>query len=95
MNRMCELAGVSRAGFYRSRAPAPPTKPDEPLRMQIREIALQWPAYGSRRITAELRERGWVINRKRVQRLMRLMGLESVAPKPNTISVPSVKARAR
>ena len=71
MNRMCELAGVSRAGFYRSRAPAPPTKPDEPLRMQLREIALRWPAYGSRRITAELRDRGWVINRKRVQRLMR------------------------
>jgi transposase InsO family protein len=41
------------------------------LRDQIQKIALAWPAYGSRRITAELRRRGWVVNRKRVQRLMR------------------------
>jgi len=41
------------------------------LRDQIQKIALAWSAYGSRRMTAELRRRGWAVNRKRVQRLMR------------------------
>jgi transposase InsO family protein len=41
------------------------------LRDQVQKIALSWPSYGSRRITAELRRRDWVVNRKRVQRLMR------------------------
>lgn len=68
---MCELAGVSRSGFYRFRKQEPASEPDQQLRAQVREVALEWPAYGSRRVTAELRQRGWVINRKRVQRLMR------------------------
>ena len=44
---------------------------DLKLRDEIQKIALEWPAYGSRRITAELRRRKWTVNRKRVQRLMR------------------------
>jgi putative transposase len=51
---------------------------------RIDEIHLEFPFYGSRTIARELREKGYRANRKRVQRLMRLMGLESVAPKPNT-----------
>jgi putative transposase len=71
IGRMCELGEVSRAGWYRR-----PTDPGEldrdvELRSEVQKIALEWPAYGSRRITAELRRRGWVVNRKRVQRLMR------------------------
>jgi putative transposase len=67
---MCELGQVSRAGWYR-RGADPPEDRDLKLRDEIQKIALEWPAYGSRRITAELRRRNWTVNRKRVQRLMR------------------------
>lgn len=66
---MCTLVGVSRAGFYR--AASPPRTEEVKLRDQVQRVALEWPTYGSRRITAELRRWGWVVNRKRVQRLMR------------------------
>jgi len=68
---MCELAAVSRAGWYRNRSEEPPVRRDVELRDEIQKIALAWPAYGSRRITAELKRRVWTVNRKRVQRLMR------------------------
>jgi putative transposase len=68
---MCELGQVSRAGWYRQQADAQSADRDLELRDEIQKIALGWPAYGSRRITAELRRRGWTVNRKRVQRLMR------------------------
>jgi putative transposase len=67
---MCELGQVSRAGWYRQGAD-PPADRDVELRDEIQKIALEWPAYGSRRITRELRRRKWRVNRKRVQRLMR------------------------
>ena len=50
----------------------------------IDEEYTRHPFYGSRKIRDWLREQGHGVNRKRVQRLMRRMGLESVAPKPNT-----------
>ena len=50
----------------------------------IDEEFLRHPFYGSRKMTAYLNRKGIPVNRKRIQRLMRLMGLESVAPKPNT-----------
>lgn len=68
---MCVLAEVSRAGWYRHRSQEPVGGRDVELRDEIQKVALEWPAYGSRRITAELKRRGWVANRKRVQRLMR------------------------
>ena len=68
---MCELGQVSRTGWYRQRADPVPADRDLKLRDEIQKIALEWPAYGSRRITAELRRRKWPVNRKRVQRLMR------------------------
>jgi transposase InsO family protein len=68
---MCELGQVSRTGWYRQRADPVPAERDLKLRDEIQKIALEWPAYGSRRITAELRRRKWTVNRKRVQRLMR------------------------
>jgi len=51
---------------------------------RIGEIYLEWPFYGSRKLCESLRNEGTVVNRKHMQRLMRLMGLESVAPKPDT-----------
>ena len=72
MERMCTVANVNRAGLYRYRQADQPPDPDEQeVRDQIRKIARKWPAYGTRRVTAELQQRGWEVNRKRVQRLMR------------------------
>ena len=71
MERMCGLAGVSRAGYYRWRQATPVVGQDVDLRDEIQKIALECPAYGRRRITAELDRRGWKVNRKRVQRIMR------------------------
>ena len=48
------------------------------------ELHLASPFYGSRRMTAVLRREGWLVNRKRVQRLMRVMGLEAIYQEPNT-----------
>jgi transposase InsO family protein len=68
---MCGLAKVSRAGYYRFLEPVKPAAGDLDVRDQIQKIALAWPSYGSRRIAKELKARGWKVNRKRVQRMMR------------------------
>lgn len=69
--RLCGLAAVSRAGFYRWQHAPPAADADLDLRDEIQRIALEWPCYGWRRVTAELHHRGWVVNHKRVLRLMR------------------------
>jgi putative transposase len=69
IGHMSRLLGVSRAGFYRSAAA--PRSGEIELRDQVQCLAMQWPTYGSRRITAALQRAGWRVNRKRVQRLMR------------------------
>jgi putative transposase len=69
VKRMCTLARVSRAGFYRDPEPARVRCDESALRDAVQRTALEWPAYGSRRIAKELRS--WKVNRKRVQRLMR------------------------
>jgi transposase InsO family protein len=68
---MLELGRVSRSGFYRFDDGEPCPDPDMELRDAIQKIALEWPSYGRPRITEELRRRGWVVNPKRVRRLMR------------------------
>ena len=82
VRRQCELLGISRSGVYY--VPVEPDAEELELMRQIDELHLEYPFYGSRSIARELRDRGCLANRKRVQRLMRLMGLESVAPKPDT-----------
>jgi transposase InsO family protein len=64
---------VSRAGYYRNRADEAEAedKDDLDVRDQIQRIALQWPCYGRRRITAELKRKDWKVNHKRVHRIMR------------------------
>lgn len=70
--RMLELGRVSRAGFYRFEPEvAPEADSDMDLRDAIQRMAVEMPSYGRRRITAELRRRGWQVNPKRVYRLMR------------------------
>ena len=75
MNRLCELAGVSRAGYYRFRRRRPPGADRTDLRNEIQQIALHWPAYGYRRIHGELVRGGWTVNHKCVLRLMRIDNL--------------------
>lgn len=70
--RMCVLAGVSRAGFYRYLRQHDPWDEETGLRSEIQRIALGHQGrYGYRRVTAELRRRGVLVNHKRVARLMR------------------------
>jgi len=71
IERMCVLGEVSRAGWYRYRSAEQDGGRDAELRAEVRTIALEWPCYGSRRVTRELRDRGWAVNRKRVQHWMR------------------------
>jgi len=68
---MCRQVGVSRAGFYRWRDAPPAVDADMSLRDEIQRIALESPCYGWRRVTAELRRRGWTANHKRVRSIMR------------------------
>ena len=78
----CRLLGLSRSGVYRPR----PLNVEAHLALMRRIDALfmTWPFFGSRRMTAMLRAEGLTVNRKRVQRLMRLMGIEALGPKPRT-----------
>jgi putative transposase len=69
--RLCELAGVSRAGFYRRRCAEARADPNLDLRDEIQRIAVEWPCYGWRRVHAELWRRGWIVNHKPVRRIMR------------------------
>jgi putative transposase len=65
------MTGLNRAGFYRWRAPYQATPVEMELRDAMQKIALESPAYGYRRITAELQQRGFEVNHKRVLRMMR------------------------
>ena len=82
MARQCALLGLSRSGlYYRPRAvPAG----ELALMRLLDEQYLQTPFYGSRKMTAHLRRLGHAVNRKRVRRLMRRMGLEAIYRRPRT-----------
>jgi transposase InsO family protein len=86
---MCEVAGFSRAGYYRFQDPEKPALLDMDLREEMQKIAVEWPSYGSRRMTRELKARGWDVNRKRVQRLMREDNLLCVAKRKFVVTTDS------
>lgn len=72
VERMCQLAPVSRAGFYRYLQHRVPAEESMTIRSAIQEIALgHRQRYGYRRITMELRRRGMIVNHKRIARMMR------------------------
>jgi transposase InsO family protein len=71
VERLCALAGVSRASFYRDWASTAPGREETQLRDLIQRAVLAHKSYGYRRITAELRRQGWAVNHKRVLRIMR------------------------
>jgi putative transposase len=82
IERMCHLASVSRAGWYRALQESQPLEEAMLVRAEIQQIALEHRRrYGYRRITAELRRRGLLVNHKRVARLMREDNLLAVQPR--------------
>ena len=84
IERMCQLAQVSRAGFYRSLQESQPVAEEMEVQSMIQQLALEHRRrYGYRRVTAELRRRGMIVNHKRVSRLMREDNLLAVQPRPS------------
>jgi transposase InsO family protein len=65
------MTGLNRAGFYRWRVPRQATPVEMELRDELQRAALEFPAYGSRKMTAELKRRGFGVGRRRVRRMMR------------------------
>src|SRR6266404_601604 len=82
VSRQCRLLAVSRSSVYRQ--PAEVSEVDRAIMALIDRHYLARPYYGSRRMAAWLATQGHLVNRKRVQRLMRLMGLVAVYQRPNT-----------
>jgi putative transposase len=82
VRRQCSLLNLARSGVYR---PKPVIDADDLAVMRrIDELHLELPFDGSRRMTFELNKEGRGVNRKRVQRLMRVMGIEALVPRPGT-----------
>jgi putative transposase len=71
LQRLCRLARVSRAGYYRWQQAVPGANSDMDVRDEIHRIAVEYPSYGRPRITEELERRGWRVNHKRVRRILR------------------------
>ena len=82
ISRQCQLLGLSRSTFYY--APSLVSAEDLELMRLIDEQYLKTPTYGSRSMARHFRRQGRKVNRKRIQRLMRLMGIEAIYPKPHT-----------
>ena len=84
ITRQCELLDVSRSGYYYEHVPVS----EETIELMniIDEIYTDMPYYGSPRITRALKRRGLVVNHKKVERLMRSMGLQGIRPTKDTSS---------
>lgn len=84
VSRQCALAGVARSWVYAPRTQEPLDEADLRLLELIDAEYTRRPFYGSRRMVIYLKEQGYEVNRKRVQRLMRVLGLAGMAPGPAT-----------
>ena len=84
ISKQCELISLPRSSFYRETHAATETRKNLGLMRLIDGEFMRHPFLGTRKMCNYLRRAGYRINRKRVQRLMRKMGLASLAPKPNT-----------
>jgi putative transposase len=90
IERMCQLVGVSRAGFYRSLQERAPGEEDMEVRSVIQQIAVEHRRrYGYRRISAELRRRGMLVNHKRVLQILREDNLLAVQPRAFVVTTDS------
>ena len=83
--RQCELLGLARSSYYYD--PAPGSEENLLLMRLLDEQYTRTPFYGLRKLVVFLQELGYMVDRKRVRRLMRLMGLETIYPKPR-LSLP-------
>lgn len=92
LTRQCELAGVTRSTLYAPRLVAALDEQESTLLREIDAEYTRHPFYGSRRMTVYLRTIGHQVNRKRIRRLMSILGLAGMAPGPNT-SRPSPQHR--
>jgi putative transposase len=82
VSRQCKILGVNRSSYYYRPKPIKPETLD--LMRKIDELYLENPSSGSRTIKRQLKRQDIIVSRKRIQRLMRLMGIEAVYPKPRT-----------
>lgn len=82
--RQCQLLGLPRSSYYRGPAMAQESAENLELMRLIDEEYTRHPFYGTRQMRNALRRQGYQVNRKRIRRLMKKMGLKSVAPGPNT-----------
>ena len=82
VRHQCELLELSRSSYYYQCAPE--TEENLSLMRRLDELHLEHPVYGSRKLTVLLRQEGVGVNRKRVVRLLRLMGIEAIYAKPRT-----------
>lgn len=82
VRQQCELLGLNRSSFYYT--PVEISEDDQRLMEAIDLEFTKTPFYGARKIANELRLKGWTVGRKRVRRLMRVMGLEAIVPTKNT-----------
>ena len=89
MSALCQMMGLSRASYYRWLVPRASLPVEMELRDAMQRIALEFPAYGYRRITAELERRGWEVNHKRVLRLMRQDNLLCLRQRPFHVTTDS------
>ena len=80
--RQCELLKMARSSYYYE--PAHESEENLQLMRLLDEQYTRIPFYGTRKMTAWLHTQGYEVNRKRVTRLLRLMGLEAIYPKPRT-----------
>lgn len=80
--KQCQLLSISRSSLYYQ--PSPVSNENKILMDEIDKIHMARPFLGSRQITDELNELDYPINRKRVQRLMRIMGIQAIYPEPKT-----------
>ena len=79
--RQCQLLKISRSSLY-YQPKCGESELEGKLLRRLDELYLQSPCYGSRRMTEQLKREGYEVNRKRVQRLMRKLGLQAIYPKP-------------
>jgi putative transposase len=80
LSKQCELLGVGRSGWYYQ--PRGENAENLALMRALDVLYTRWPFYGVRRMTVTLQAQGWTVNPKRTRRLMHLMGLETIYPKP-------------